>query len=181
MLLHGIYTITENGQSRNYIAQNAGSLLSVAKLLHTLEKVKRNLPKGSRTSVLEALDKDYNFVALKGKSYNLFHALDNREFAEAVKKIEDGESQDAHIEVDFNTGSLGFLYDNHGETARFTLSITAIVDAYSGSLRKKNNSQTYVNTNHFVKQIERMYDAQLELSPQEEANGEAPQVQKISL
>lgn len=181
MLQHGIYTITENGQSRNYIAQNVGSLLSAAKLLHTLEQVKRNLPKGSRTSVLEALDKDYNFVALKGKSYNLFHALDDREFAEAVEKIEDGESQDAHIEVDFDTGSLGFLYDNHGETARLTLPITAIVDAYSGSLRKKNNSQSYVNTNNFAKQIEKTCDTQLELSPQEEANGEAPQVQKISL
>jgi len=181
MLQHGIYTITENGQSRNFIAQNANSLLSAAKLLHTLEKVKRNLPKGSRTSVLEALDKDYNFVALKGKSYNLFHALDDREFAEVVKKIEDEESQDAHIEVDLDTGSLGFLYDNHGETARLTLPITAIVDAYSGSLRKKNNSQSYVNTNHFAKQIENMCDPQLGLSSQEEANGEAPQGQKINL
>lgn len=181
MLQHGIYTITENGQSRNYIAQNAGSLLSAAKLLHTLETVKRNLPKGSRTSVLEALDKDYNFVALKGKSYNLLHALDDREFAEAVKKIEDGESQDAHIEVDFDTGSLGLLSDNHGEAARLTLPITAIVDAYSGSLRQKNSNQSYVNTNNFAKQIEKTCDTQLELSPQKEAYGELSQGQKLSL
>lgn len=37
-----------------------------------------------------------------------------------------------------------------------------------------------MNTNNFAKQIEKTCDAQLELSPQEEANGEAPQVQKIS-
>ncbi len=146
-----------------------------------LGESKEKLSERKQDIWLEALDKDFNFVALKGKSYNLFHALDDGEFAEAVKKIEDGECQDAHIEVDFDTGSLGFLSDNHGEAAQLTLPITAIVDAYSGSLRKKNSSQSYVNTNNFAKQIEKTCDAQLELSPHEEANGEAPQVQKISL
>lgn len=84
---NGIYTITENGHSRNYIAQGAGDLLSVAKLLYSVEKVKRNLPKGNKTSILEGMDKYYHFVALKGKDYNLFHTLDDQEFIEAEKKL----------------------------------------------------------------------------------------------
>ena len=40
-----IYSITENGQTRNFSAPNAGSVLSVAKLLHALERIKGNLPK----------------------------------------------------------------------------------------------------------------------------------------
>lgn len=176
-----IYSITEDEQTWNYSAPNAGSVLSAAKLLHALEKIKANLPKGSRTSVLEALNKEYNFVALKGKSFNLLHAMDDGEFAEALKKIEDGEMQDAYIKVDFDTGRIGFLYGNHGDASRLTLPIKELVDAYSGSLRNKNSSQCYVNTKHFAGELEKILEAQTEISSPEETTEEIYQTPKMSL
>ncbi len=178
---NGIYTITENGHSRNYIAQGAGDLLSVAKLLYSVEKVKRNLPKGNKTSILEGMDKYYHFVALKGKDYNLFHTLDDQEFIETVKKIEEKESQDLHVKIDYDADSLGFFGDSPDESIRLELPITAVVDAYSGSLRKKNSIQDYVNINHFTKQIEKICDAQPRLSAKDDVGGEASQIQKPNL
>lgn len=181
MLQHGIYTINENGQGKNFIASNAGSLLAAAKILNTVEQLKKKLPKGSKTSLIEALDKYYNFVALKGKSFNLFHALDEKEFEEVIQKIKANECQDSYIDVDFDTGSLGFLCNNNGKAFQITLPISDVIDAYSSSLHKKNSSQSYVNANQFSKQIEKISGAQYELSPQDETDCEPSQSQNMNL
>ena len=129
--------------------------------------------------MLEALNKEYNFVALKGKSYNLLHAMDDGEFAEAVKKIEDGERQDACIKVDFDAGRIDFI---HGNASGLSFPIAGFVDAYDSSIRLKNQGgRSYVNMKHFAGELEKICEAQPEISPPEETAEEISQTPKMSL
>jgi hypothetical protein len=57
-----IYSITEDGRTRNYTTPNSGSIRSAAQLLHAFEDMKRNLSDESLVSVLKILDKEYSFV-----------------------------------------------------------------------------------------------------------------------
>jgi hypothetical protein len=175
-----IYTVTENGESRNYVADDGCSLESVGKLLHRMEKIRANLPKGNRLSVLEALNKRYDFIPVRGRN-TLLHPLQEDEAAKAVSKIEAAASQDMYVRIDFDADSLAFLYDHDGEAHQITASAAAFTEAYTGSLRKKNASQTYVNYKHFEHRLEKICEVRCLSSPLEQAGEDETQTPKMSL
>jgi len=174
-----IYTVTENRESRNYLADDGCSLESVGKLLHRMEKIRANLPKGSRLSVLEALNKRYDFIPVRSRN-TLLHPLHEDEVAKAVSKIEAAASQDMHVRIDFDTDSMAFLYDHDGEAHQITAPVAAFTEAYAGSLRKKNASQTYVNYKHFESRLEEICEGRCLSSPSEQAGEDETQTPKMS-
>lgn len=175
-----LYTITENGESRNYVADDDGTLDSLGKLLHRTEKIRANLPKGSRLSVLEAMNRQYNFVAVKGRN-SLLHPVHEDEVAKTVSKIMAASGQDVHVKIDFDADRLAFLYDHDGEAHQITAPVSAFTEAYSGSIRKKNASQSYVNYNHFADQLEKICEDQCLSSPEEQSGEDESQSPKMSL
>lgn len=175
-----IYTVTENGESRNYVVDDGRSLESVGKLLHGMEKIRASLPKGSRLSVLEALNKSYDFIPVRGWN-TLLHTLHEDEVAEAVSKIEAAASQDIYVRIDFDADSLTFLYDYDGEVHQITAPVAAFTEAYAGSLRKKNASQTYVNYKHFESRLEKICEGRCLSSPSEQTGEDETQTPKMSL
>lgn len=175
-----LYTITENGECRNYVADDDGTLDSLGKLLHRTEKIRANLPRGSRLSVLEAMNRQYNFIAIRSKN-SLLHPIHENEAAEIISRIEAAVSQDVHIKVDYDADRLAFLYEHKGEVHQITAPVTAFTEAYSGSIRKKNAYQTYVNYNHFAKQLENICEGQCLSSPAEQPGEDETQSPKMSL
>jgi hypothetical protein len=175
-----IYTVTENGENRNYLAVDGCSLESVGKLLHRMETIRANLPKGSRLSVLEAMNKRYDFFPLKSRNA-LLHPLREDEAAEAVSKIEAAASKDMHVRIDFDADRLAFLYEHDGEVHELTAPAAAFTEAYTGSLRKKNASQTYVNYKYFEGQLEKICEGRCLSSPSEQAGQDETQAPKMSL
>lgn len=161
-----IYSITEDGKTRNYTTPNRGSILSVAQLLHALEDMKRNLSDESPISVLKILDKEYPFVEFKGKTIGLLHAMNDEALLQAMERIKCGEREDVCVKMDFDTNRIRLMSLGQGESYP-ALPITALVDVYDQSLHNKN-SQPYVNKEQFEQLLAKLCRAQTEDSPLEE-------------
>lgn len=174
MMQDAIYTITENSQKRNYLIENGGSLLNAAKLLYRMETIRGRLPKGSRLSVLEALNMNYDFFPC-GITNRLLQPLQDQECSEAIKRIQSGESQAAYIKIDFDSDSFTHLCSMKDEVHQVTAPAMALAEVYGGSIRKKNDYQLYVNTRHFTAQLAAISEVKI-LNRQSEQTESGPKM-----
>lgn len=174
-----IYSITEDGTTRNYTAPNRGSILSAAKLLHAFEDMKRILTDESPVSVFKMLNKEYNFVHFKGKPVDLLHFMNDEAFAQAMERIECGEHEDVYVKIDFDINSIRLMNLSRGASCP-ALPITALVEVYDQSLHNKN-SQPYVNEEQFERLLAKLCREQTGDSPLEERTDAAVREFKMGM
>lgn len=174
-----IYSITEDGTTRNYTAPNRGSILSAAKLLHALEDMKRCFSDESPVSVLKILDMEYTFVDFKGKTVSLLHFMNDEAFLQAMERIECGEREDVCVKMDFDTNRIRLMNLGQGESYP-ALPVTTLVDVYDQSLHNKNG-QPYVNEEQFERLLAKLCRVQTEGPPLEERTDAAVPEFKMGL
>lgn len=175
-----IYTVTENNEGKNYIANDNASLASLGWLLYRTEKIRADRPELSRLTVLEGLSRLYLF-AEEGEKNKFLHPINENEARNKIGEIMSASSRDIHVHIDYDEDHLTMTYEHQGEIHEITSPVAALIEAYSRSLLKNsNNGRNYLSPKAFEPELDKICEMTC-LLPTKQADPDETQAPKMNL
>ncbi len=155
-----IFAITSNQKTSYYQTENFGSLSQLLSLLREVHTAKERIP-SIRTGNAERL-------VLYSKSMipicpslrlRLFQPLEPEKYSELLRQFPEQDTDDRQVILDYDSNHFAFSsWENDGPMTIHG-PLDGVVSAYSGALRKKNSTQTYLNEKVFIAEMERICEA----------------------
>ena len=157
-MLNNLYTITENGINKHYIAKGELGIFTAAISLHSAEMVAKKMKEPpSMTAILESLDCKNMYTPDLPKEKKLLQPLAEAKFAVEVTKMTSGQSHDAHIIIDFDSNYFDVSYEYKREPAQIILPLDAFISMSQEAVHLKSSQKGYYVDIEYLKELLRQY------------------------
>lgn len=152
-----IYAITSDKKTSYYQAENFGDLLELLSLLREVHTAKDRIP-SIRTSNAERLVLySKSMLPICPRPYlRLFQPLQPEKYSELLLQFSVQYTSDRQIILDYDSNRFAFSDWQDEGPVTMQGPLDGIVSAYSGALRKKNSTQTYLNKKAFITEMDRI-------------------------
>lgn len=152
---HSIFAITSNEKTSYYCTENFGSLRELLSLLKEVHTAKDRIPsiRASNAELLALYSKNMLPICPSGH-LRMFQPLEPEKYSELIHLFSELDTGGRYVILDYDNNHFAFSKWESDEPITISGPLDGVISAYSGSLRKKNSYQTYINEKVFAAEMD---------------------------
>lgn len=152
-----IYAITSDKKTSYYQAENFGDLVELLSLLREVHTAKDRIPSICTGNAERLVLYAKNMLPIcSSPSQRLFQPLQTEKYSELLRRFSVRYTGDRQIILDYDSNRFAFSEWQDEGPVTMQGPLDGVVSAYSGAIRKKSSTQTYLNKNVFITEMDRI-------------------------